>query len=466
MKSGRIGSLVRFLVAFTCLGILVSTAFGASAKRVVSVQGITDIGSEIVVVEVLVLVDRDEKDPQGKAKAAMKRLYPEVTPAAYALSGFVWDVFLDADPSNDRVVVNYNPGEVPSNIAGEDHLGVLLSGMAKWTEVPTSSFVFEFGEVTGRDPSLVKESKGPQRFDGNNDVAWVNIRERNVLGVTWYGTSTDEFDVAIDNEDYTWYIGDPSLIGPGKIDLQSVETHEFGHAVGLGHSAVPGAIMEPYYEAPRRDLSPDDIDGISALYPVEGADIPPTVSITSPADGAMFDVGTLVTFTGTAADEDEDLAGSIAWSSDLDGSLGVGASVSAALSLGTHTVTASATDSEGKSGSDAITVTMRDPTTGAAAIVESVTYDTSGGRHKNRDLLTTVKVVDDTPRPVPGAAVSILLRLEGGGSWTGSGSTGDDGRVTFKLRRAPAGTYTTEVTEVTASGLVWDRVTPPNSFQK
>jgi hypothetical protein len=90
---------------------------------------------------------------------------------------------------------------------------------------------------------------------------------------------------------------------------------------------------------------------------------PPTVTITSPADGTSVVDGTSITFNGTANDvEDGNISANISWSSSLDGGLGSGASVSATLSVGTHTVTASVTDSGGLSGSDSITVTVT-PTT-------------------------------------------------------------------------------------------------------
>jgi hypothetical protein len=38
--------------------------------------------------------------------------------------------------------------------------------------------------------------------------------------------------------------------------------------------------------------------------------------------------------------------------------------------------------------------------------------------------------------------------------------------VTFQYKNAGSGTYTTTVTRVTATGLAWDGVTPPNSFKK
>jgi hypothetical protein len=53
-------------------------------------------------------------------------------------------------------------------------------------------------------------------------------------------------------------------------DLQSVATHEFGHALGLDHSGIAHAVMFPAGdtgESQQRTLSSDDIVGISFLYP-------------------------------------------------------------------------------------------------------------------------------------------------------------------------------------------------------
>ena len=90
-----------------------------------------------------------------------------------------------------------------------------------------------------------------------------------------------------------------------------------------------------------------------------GGNLPPSVTITGPADGTTVTEGTSVDLTGTASDpEDGDLTASISWSSNLDGNLGTGALVSATLSVGTHTITASVTDSSSAGASDSITVTV------------------------------------------------------------------------------------------------------------
>lgn len=49
--------------------------------------------------------------------------------------------------------------------------------------------------------------------------------------------------------------------------LYDVALHESGHALGLGHSADPNAVMYAYYDSYKEeDLTQDDIDGIRSIY--------------------------------------------------------------------------------------------------------------------------------------------------------------------------------------------------------
>ncbi|GAB2280397.1 hypothetical protein Dimus_015031 [Dionaea muscipula] len=56
--------------------------------------------------------------------------------------------------------------------------------------------------------------------------------------------------------------------GKAQVDLQAVMTHEFGHVLGLDHSADVAAVMYPSYDENniKRKLGKDDIDGIRAIY--------------------------------------------------------------------------------------------------------------------------------------------------------------------------------------------------------
>jgi predicted CXXCH cytochrome family protein len=87
--------------------------------------------------------------------------------------------------------------------------------------------------------------------------------------------------------------------------------------------------------------------------------VPPDVIIISPVNGATFTQGTTVTFIGSATiPTNGNISHLIQW---FDGatSIGTGSSFGLnTLSAGTHTITARATDSGGRVGTDSITITM------------------------------------------------------------------------------------------------------------
>jgi len=210
------------------------------------------------------------------------------------------------------------------------------------------------------------------------------------------------------------------------------------------------------------------VDAVEAATPPGPPNDPPTVSITSPADGSIFGSGETISFEGTASDtEDGDLTATLVWTSSMDGQIGTGGSFSATLSDATHTITASVTDSGGKIGSNSISITVGTPPAEPTTVsVSSITYAIEGGRYGDRHLLITVALVDDLGNPVDGASVSVDIYLEGSFYSSRTGTTGADGSVTFKEISAPSGCYTTEVTTVAADGLGWDGITPENGYCK
>ena len=73
-------------------------------------------------------------------------------------------------------------------------------------------------------------------------------------------------DAHFDDEE-TWSTATPAPAG--QTDLATVILHEIGHSLGLGHSSVQEAVMFPFYAGQRRQLHPDDIQGVQALYLTE-----------------------------------------------------------------------------------------------------------------------------------------------------------------------------------------------------
>ena len=105
----------------------------------------------------------------------------------------------------------------------------------------------------------------------------------------------------------------------------------------------------------------------------------PSVAILGPVNGANVTVGDIVTFTGTATDnEDGDISAGLSWSSNIDGVFGAGGTFdSGALSVGNHTITASATDSGGLADADTVSIAVN-PVGGSLPLLDE-SFDVNGG---------------------------------------------------------------------------------------
>ncbi len=96
----------------------------------------------------------------------------------------------------------------------------------------------------------------------------------------------------------------------------------------------------------------------------------------------------------------------------------------------------------------------------------STGYSVSGGKNNTSNLAVQVVLRDNFGNAVAGASVSTTLYLNGAVYGSATATTGSDGTALFLARNAPAGTYTTKVTNVSATGLTWDSLTPANSYTK
>jgi len=244
-------------------------ALDDASYRITTVRGVVpNVDGRTAIVEILAAVEAD-RDPEAAAWEKLQRMEPTAVPFGqwrYALNGLYWEAL--------PVVVNYNTKYEPDPAASGTFMD---SWGVTWNGAP-SSFAFAFGEYTGRCPSLVDECRGPQKFDGYNDVAWLALSEPGVIGVTWYSTQIDEFDMALDYRDFDWYFGEEAGHTPPLFDAWTIWSHEFGHALGLSHTTINTALMWPYYPNSdgqggynwvQRELHPDDLAGLQELYGVE-----------------------------------------------------------------------------------------------------------------------------------------------------------------------------------------------------
>lgn len=229
--------------------------------------------------------------------------------------------------------------------------------------------------------------------------------------------------------------------------------HVSGSAALAVASGLSGAALRAWLVETADDLGPAGrdveygygmVDADEAAR--EGLNTAPSVSVVSPADGASFDSGASIGFSGSASDlEDGNLSANLVWTSDVDGQIGTGGSFSAVLSDGTHEITASVTDSGGLTGSASITVTVA--SSGGALVV---TVDTDQDTYTTGDTAYITVSVTDGASAVSGASVSMRLTTPKGKVYTESGTTDTNGDAVFDhyvfTRRDGSGTYAVDTT--------------------
>jgi hypothetical protein len=277
--------------------------------------------------------------------------------------------------------------------------------------------------------------------NGKNEVFFRDESNGGTYGQTyvwWDGTGAlIETDTIFYTGSYT-FLADGAACPGGALYLQDAATHELGHALGLGHSSVSTASMNPYMNACStsfRTLDSDDLAGIESLYPAGGvSNSAPSVTITSPASGSTFVEGTAIAFSGSASDkEDGNLAAYIVWTSSISGQIGSGGSFTRSLTAGSHTITASVTDSRGVKSSKQIGLTVTSLTSSPSS--SSISLSARGYKIKGSQQVDL--------RWAGATTTSVTVFRNGVQILT----TANDGTETDRLNKKGGGSYTYKLCE-------------------
>lgn len=170
----------------------------------------------------------------------------------------------------------------------------------------------------------------------------------------------------------------------------------------------------------------------------------PVVTITAPTSGATFATGASVTFSGSATDrEDGTLTTGLVWTMGTTVIGRGGSFATTTLPAGTYSVTATATDSKGRTGSASVSITV-----GTKPLTVKVVSDKTSYVSRNTATFTTT--VTSSGVAVASASVQVLVTTANGKKYTASGTTSTSGSISVRYTVAAAtdgiGTYNVTAT--------------------
>ena len=188
----------------------------------------------------------------------------------------------------NKTTITYFFQNGTADIANNDEWNAVRQAFQLWADYAP----FTFTEVTssGAADIVISWAIGNHGDGTNNAFDGVD----GVLAHAFFPPPANSGSIAGDihfDDDETWTLAERPLFSGQPMDLVTVAAHEIGHALGLGHSNVNCALMNPFYEGSHRYLAQDDIDGIRSLYGTRS----PIRSLNAGCSGGTYFVNNLPT---------------------------------------------------------------------------------------------------------------------------------------------------------------------------
>ena len=171
---------------------------------------------------------------------------------AFAVFGYTWV------PATMAYYVNPTNMQLPT----ANVLAAVRAGADAWHAQSGTPFTFVYAGLS---------SQTTNTNDGLNVVMFRNAASGSALATTYGWFSGSRF---IDADIVFWDSSFAFATGTGPCSnayyIDDIAAHEFGHALGLDHSAIASATM--YFQMgacsmQNRTLDPDDISAVLSLYP-------------------------------------------------------------------------------------------------------------------------------------------------------------------------------------------------------
>jgi hypothetical protein len=174
-------------------------------------------------------------------------------PRAYALNGPKWN----------SASVNYYINSANLDLPGAAVEAAVRAGADSWAQQTNANFAFNYA-----GPS----SLATNTMDNTNVVMFRNASSGSAIATAYYwfsGSRLIDADIVFWDGAFRFFSGTSGCTGGSAFYIEDIAAHEFGHALGLGHSATTGATMYPSVSScnqGNRSLDADDIAGVVAIY--------------------------------------------------------------------------------------------------------------------------------------------------------------------------------------------------------